>query len=88
MSPDKLIEHVINKSTEIDLFKEEDIILQDFRVVDYANVIFNRELEKNRRLIHNYLNRIGIKYIGRFGEWDYLWSDQSLLTGKEIANQV
>jgi hypothetical protein len=28
-----------------------------------------------------------IKYIGRFGEWDYLWSDQSLLSGKKVADQ-
>lgn len=30
----------------------------------------------------------GIECIGRFGEWDYLWSDQSLLSGVKAAQRV
>ena len=50
----------------------------------YSNVIFDRDIYKNRKIIQEYLDNVGIKYIGRFGKWDYLWSDQSLMTGKNI----
>lgn len=82
MTKEDLINHVVKKSAEIGLFKEEDIIIQDCRIIDYANIIFDHNLEENRQMIQEYLDSIGIQYIGRFGRWDYLWSDQSLLSGK------
>jgi len=84
----RLINHVIKKSIEIGLFKKEDIIIQDCKIVDYANVIFDHNFKKNKQKIHKYLDSIGISYIGRFGEWDYLWSDQSLISGKKIAENL
>jgi len=40
------------------------------------------------RLIHDYLDSVGIFYCGRFGEWDYLWSDQCVVSGRNIANKI
>jgi len=49
-------------------------------------VVFYFEREKNVRIIYDYLKKNKVYYIGRFGEWDYLWSDESLLSGKRIAD--
>ncbi len=70
------------------LWSPNDIEITDYREVKYANVVFDFERKKNVQIIHNYLDQIAIKYIGRFGEWDYLWSDQSLLSGKKIADEI
>ena len=51
------------------------------RFEKYANVIFDHNIYKSREIVRDYLASIGIETIGRFGEWDYLWSDQSLLSG-------
>jgi len=88
MTKEDLINHVVKKSVEIGLFKKEDIMVQDCKIVDYANIIFDHDFKKNREKIHKYLDSIGISYIGRFGEWDYLWSDQSLLSGKSITKWI
>jgi len=88
MTKEDLINHVIKKSVEIGLFKEEDVIIQDCKIIDYANVIFDHDFKKNREKIHKYLDSVRISYMGRFGEWDYLWSDQSLLSGKRIAENL
>lgn len=41
----------------------------------YANVIFTEPIYESRKIVRDYLASVGIKTIGRFGEWDYLWSD-------------
>ena len=29
-----------------------------------------------------------ISLIGRFGKWDYLWSDQAFMSGKVMADEI
>jgi protoporphyrinogen oxidase len=82
LSGGSLIEHVVKKGEQMKLWTANDIEVTDYREVKYANVVFDFDRKKNVSIIHNYLNQNDIKYIGRFGEWDYLWSDQSLLNGK------
>lgn len=86
LSGGALIEHVVEKGEKMKLWTANDIEVSDYREVKYANVVFDFERKKNVAIIHEYLNKKGIHFIGRFGEWDYLWSDQSLLSGKNITN--
>lgn len=58
----------------------------DIRFEPYANVVFDHYIYKSRQLVRDYLDGLGIKTIGRFGEWDYLWSDQSLMSGIQLIN--
>jgi len=53
-----------------------------------GGVITLKLMEKNRKIVYGFLDKIGIKYIKRFGEWDYLWSDQSLMSGKRIVDNI
>ncbi|QTE40253.1 NAD(P)-binding protein [Mucilaginibacter gossypii] len=81
-----LIEHIVNKGKKMGLFSAEDVEVSDYREVKHANVIFDHNRTLNLSLVQNYLDEKGIGYIGRFGEWKYLWSDQSLLSGKQFAD--
>lgn len=64
----------------MELFFRDDILITDCRILKYGNVIFNHGMEENRKLILDYLDSLDIKTVGRFGKWEYLWSDDSLLT--------
>lgn len=77
----------IQQMLRLGLFKESDIIVQDVRMKQYANVIFTPEIYEAREKIHQYLQSKGIHYAGRFGEWDYLWVGQSLLSGRRAAEK-
>lgn len=68
------------------LCEEEDILFMDYRLIPYGNVIFEREMENDRDAVKGWLDRYNVKLIGRFGEWDYLWSDQSYLSGYKVGN--
>ncbi|EDO6928473.1 UDP-galactopyranose mutase [Campylobacter coli] len=85
---DFFIKHVKEKLLQMKICNEEDIICEDFRIIPYANIIFNHDMEKHRDKLLNYVKDCGILTCGRFGEWDYLWSDQSFLSGKNIAERL
>ncbi len=71
---------------KMNLADERDIIAKDFRTVEYGNIIFRKDTRQNAACIIKWLESNGIYPIGRFGKWDYLWSDQSFLSGYETAS--
>lgn len=84
-----LIKHVKEKIFEMGIIDSlDDIVCEDCRLWKYANIIFYKGMEKNRDIVLDYLNSIKLYSCGRFGEWDYLWSDQSFLSGKKIASII
>ncbi|EFO9466408.1 NAD(P)-binding protein [Campylobacter jejuni] len=84
----EIIKKVVNQGKKMGIFCEEDIILKDYRILPYGNVIFYHNMEKDREKIRNFLESCNIHTAGRFGKWEYLWSDQSLLSGKEVAEKL
>jgi protoporphyrinogen oxidase len=78
---EELIEGSVQKLIELNIIKKEDILFTNIGFEKYANVIFTEPIYKCRELVLNFLKSKGIIPIGRFGEWDYLWSDQSFLSG-------
>ena len=54
-------------------------------VAPYANIIFDHDRPAAVKLIHDYLDDIGIAYCGRFGDWGYIWTDQAFTSGEHAA---
>jgi protoporphyrinogen oxidase len=84
-TPEKVIEHVISSSVMMGIFSPEQIKFADMRIINYGNVIYNHGMEKDRKIVRNYLYSLGVSTIGRFGLWAYLWSDQSFISGKQAV---
>lgn len=80
----ELKERTVGKLIEIGIIKEEDILFTHIGFEAYANVIFDKNIYVCREKVRKYLISQGIEPIGRFGEWGYLWSDQSLLSGLNV----
>ena len=87
-SPDAILENVIEQLLKLKLFSRDDIIVKDVRMRKYANIMFTPAIYSDRETVHAFLRDRNIQYAGRFGEWDYLWAGQSLLSGKRAAEQV
>lgn len=81
----EILEETIENFIQMGLFKQEDLIVKDIRSEKYANVIFDHHIYKNRKIVLNYLQDNNVISVGRFGEWDYFWSDQSMLSGRDGA---
>ena len=82
---DKVLENTINKLIEMGIFKEEDLIVKDIRFEKYANVIFDKDIYKNRALVLDYLKTKEIESIGRFGKWEYMWTHQAFEDGRKVT---
>lgn len=60
---------------------DEDILFLHHKRLPWGNVIFDIGMEENRQIVREHLAARGVASCGRFGEWDYLWSNQSFLSG-------
>lgn len=87
-SPEQIKDLTIKNMINMGLFTEKDIVVTDVRTEKYANIMFTEKIYKARKVIHDYLDSLGIYYIGRFGEWDYLWTGQSILSGRNAAEKI
>lgn len=81
----EIVNKTVGKIIELGLINEKEICFVHLGFEKYANVIFTQPIYESRKIVRDYLDSVGIKTIGRFGEWDYLWSDQSLLNGMNSA---
>jgi protoporphyrinogen oxidase len=79
-----LIENVIYALKKMQIADKEDIIFTHHKHLRFGNVIFDIGMEEKRNLVRSYFNSRYVQMIGRFGEWDYLWSNQSFLSGYHV----
>ena len=80
--------NVIEQLERIGIVNYEDILETDVRYEKYANIMFTHDIYRNRGIVHDYLDLHEVLYAGRFGEWDYLWSDQAILSGRQAAKKI
>ena len=88
MSLEYIKEQTIEQLIKMGVFLREDLEVADVRFEKYANIIFTPDIYKNRKKIHSMLESKEIYYAGRFADWDYLWTDQSMLSGINVANHL
>ncbi len=87
--PDNCIPITIQDLKRCGLVKESDRLLySESRLVPYANVIFDLERAASLKIVHGYLDEIGIHYAGRYGQWGYHWTDESFLSGEAAAKDI
>lgn len=87
--PDECIEPVIRDLRTCGLLREDDrILFQSTVYVEYANVIFDLERAAALKTVHGYLDDLGIAYCGRYGDWKYIWTDESFISGEWAAKKL
>ncbi len=77
-SPEAWIEPVITDLRRIGLIRESDrVLFRKAMFLRYANVIFDLDRSAALETVHGYLDDLGIAYCGRYGDWGYMWTDES-----------
>lgn len=88
-SPDSWIEPVIRDLHRCGLLHDGDRILsKEAFLLPYANIIFDLERAAALRTVHGYLDDLGIAYCGRYGDWGYMWTDESFKSGELAAERA
>jgi protoporphyrinogen oxidase len=87
--PEDHVQPVVADLRKCGLVHPDDrIIHSNHHVIPYANVIFDHDREKALAIVHGYLDDIGIAYCGRYGRWEYIWTDEAFVSGEEAAQKV
>lgn len=80
-SREEVVANTLAALVKMGIARPEDVLFTDHRVLSFGNVIFDMGMEANRQRVLDWAAANGIASCGRFGAWDYLWSNQSLLSG-------
>jgi protoporphyrinogen oxidase len=68
--------------------ESDQIIVEDVVDIPYAYVIYDTFRQKNLPKIIDYLERNSIFSIGRYGSWEYMSMEDTLLQGKKVAEAL
>lgn len=88
-SPDDWIKPVITDLRRCGILREGDnVLFSNAILVRYANIIFDLDRAAALETVHGYLDDLGIAYCGRYGDWGYLWTDESFKSGERAAERI
>lgn len=88
-APAAWIQPVIDDLTRCGILREDDeFLFKNALLVPYANVIFDLERAEALAIVHGYLDDLGIAYCGRYGEWAYIWTDESFMSGEKATHKL
>jgi protoporphyrinogen oxidase len=88
-TPEACIDPVIRDLMRCGVLREDDkILFRHAMHIPYANVIFDLDCAPALATVHGWLDDIGIAYCGRYGDWAYIWTDQSFISGEKAAQKV
>lgn len=88
-SPNDWIDPVIRDLRRCGLLRENDrLLFRKAMLVPYANVIFDLDRATALKTVHGYLDDVNISYCGRYGDWGYMWTDESFKSGESAAERA
>lgn len=84
---EQITEKAVNEMLEMGFIpKLEDILVKEIFDVDCAYVIYDKNYSEIKRVILDYLKKIDIYSIGRYGSWEYSGMEDAIQQGKEIID--
>jgi protoporphyrinogen oxidase len=88
-SPEAWIDPVIRDLRRCGILRAEDRVLcSKAMLLRYANIIFDLDRAAALKTVHGYLDEQGIAYCGRYGDWGYMWTDESFISGERAAEKA
>ena len=67
---------------------EREILVEHRERIAYAYVIYDRNRDRNLKIIQDYLKEKDIYSVGRYGGWKYSTMEEAILEGKEVAEKI
>jgi protoporphyrinogen oxidase len=87
--PEDYIEPTLRDLRRCGILREDDqILFKQAMLCDYANIIFDHDRTQALQVVHGFLDDVGIRYCGRYGEWGYMWTDESYKSGEIAATKA
>ena len=85
---DALVEHVVERADHLGVLRRSDVVLSRVARTRYAYVVFDRDHRKNLDTVEAYAGKAGLHLLGRFGQFEYINTDQVILRALGLANRL
>jgi len=87
--PDEaLVDHVLERADALGVFRRADVMASRVMRTRHAYVVFDLAHRRNLDLVNAYAAKIGIRLLGRFGQFDYINTDQCILRAFALAAEL
>ncbi len=84
-----LVERTVDALRRAGILKDSDqIVIEDQIDIPFAYVVFDFNREASLRVIHSWMESVGLYPCGRFGEWGYHWSFEAIESGRRVSERV
>lgn len=88
-SPDgALVEHVVERADRLGIFRRSDVAFSRVARTRYAYVVFDQGHRSNLDLVKAHAEGIGLHLLGRFGQFEYINTDQVILRALALAKNL
>ncbi len=85
---DALAKHVVDHADRLGVFRRSEVRLTRVARTRYAYVVFDRRHRRNLDLVNAYADQSGLRLLGRFGQFDYINTDQVILRALALAEAM
>ncbi len=83
-----LAEHVVERADHLGVLRRSDVVFARAARTRYAYVVFDRAHRRNLDLVKAHAERLGLHLLGRFGQFDYINTDQVILRSLSLAKEL
>ncbi len=84
-----LPERVVGELLKMGILRDkQEVLWARSREVQYANVVFDHQRTAALAVLEPFLTDNGVLRAGRYGDWAYHWTDDSVKSGWRAADQV
>ena len=78
---DALVANCLAGLERMGFARDAGIVFTHHARLPYANVVFDLGMEERRGRVRDWVRTQDVALAGRFGEWEYLWSNQAMMSG-------
>lgn len=83
---DALAERAEADLRRLGIIREGDrVVVRNAHLTRFANIIYDLDRAAALDVVHGYLADVGIRYCGRYGDWDHAWTDEAFVSGEQAA---
>jgi len=83
-----LIDHVVTQADRMGIFRRSEVLFSRVERTRYAYVVFDLDHRRHLDVVRSYADRVGLDLLGRFGQFDYINTDQVILRGLDLAQKI
>jgi protoporphyrinogen oxidase len=81
---ENIVEQVVDELAACGIFDSAKVLNAWQVNLKYGYVIYDVNREEAINTVHKWMRTNGVEPVGRFGLWQYLWSDQAVKSGKTL----